>query len=412
MADEIQPPDAPTELTAQLAGANAIGRRNAARFDHTGWLSFAVTSTFALAVYLITLAPDLTLEDSGILSVGAMYAGVPFPGGYPVWTIYSWLFTIMLPFSNVAWRVAFGSAAATAVACGLIAFTISRVAKILLRDVPVFARLELVEQKLLRGVCGSVAGLLFGFSAVWSAAVIVEIWALGYLLFAALLFLFTRWFFRPARRRPLYAVFFLLGLLLTNSQELLVVLPALVCGMMLADGKLGRDAALVVLPLAAVVTSRNQWSVWILFPIQLNWPMLITFLTAMLIGGGLALKTRSIGTEWKAAILCGVFLLAGLAFYFYIPLASMTNPPVNWGYPRSVEGFFHSLSRGQFEKIHPTDELGTFARQLWEFALLTGREFGWLYSLTEPSGSKMASGDVGCVPLFPAVVACDAESAC
>ena len=49
------------------------------------------------------MAPDVTLEDSGELSVGSFYAGVPHPPGYPVWTLYSWLFT-QLPISNIAFE--------------------------------------------------------------------------------------------------------------------------------------------------------------------------------------------------------------------------------------------------------------------------------------------------------------------
>ena len=54
----------------------------------------------------------------------------------------------------------------------------------------------------------------------------------------------------------------------------------------------------------------------------------------------LSIKTASIGTEWKAVLLMGVLWLAGASFYFYEPLAGMTNPPMEWGYPRTVAGFF------------------------------------------------------------------------
>ena len=33
----------------------------------------------------------------------------------------------------------------------------------------------------------------------------------------------------------------------------------------------------------------------------------------------------------------------------------MTNPPMEWGYPRTVQGFFHALTRGQYDKINPTN---------------------------------------------------------
>jgi tetratricopeptide (TPR) repeat protein len=41
-----------------------------------------------------------------------------------------------------------------------------------------------------------------------------------------------------------------------------------------------------------------------------------------------------------------------------MPLASMSNPPMNWGYPRTVGGFVHAFTRGQYERIHPTTGSG------------------------------------------------------
>src|SRR5437867_8670706 len=95
-------------------------------FRRVDWLTFAITTLLVFIGYFLTLAPDLTLEDCGELAVGSYYAGVPHPPGYPVWTIYTWLFTVLFPFSNVAWRVALSSAVAGALACGLLAVIVSR----------------------------------------------------------------------------------------------------------------------------------------------------------------------------------------------------------------------------------------------------------------------------------------------
>src|SRR2546423_5243956 len=84
------------------------------------WLSFGITTLLVFIGYFLTLAPDLTLEDCGELAVGSFYAGVPHPPGYPVWTIYTWLFTEFLPFSNIAFRVALSSAVAGAACLRLI----------------------------------------------------------------------------------------------------------------------------------------------------------------------------------------------------------------------------------------------------------------------------------------------------
>ncbi|MDL5055684.1 DUF2723 domain-containing protein [Oscillatoria laete-virens NRMC-F 0139] len=40
---------------------------------------------------------------------------------------------------------------------------------------------------------------------------------------------------------------------------------------------------------------------------------------------------------------------AGLIFYGYIHLASKTNPPMNWGYASTAQGFYHAINRGQYE---------------------------------------------------------------
>jgi len=62
----------------------------------------------------------------------------------------------------------------------------------------------------------------------------------------------------------------------------------------------------------------------------------------------------------------------------------MTNPPVNFAYPRTVAGFFHTVSRGQFERANPTADVGQFLAQLWILTKETGRGFGWLYFVFIP----------------------------
>jgi len=52
-------------------------------------------------------------------------------------------------------------------------------------------------------------------------------------------------------------------------------------------------------------------------------------------------------TEWGKIL--GSFYL-GLAIYLYLPIASASNPQLNWGRARTVEGFWHSVLRGQYEK--------------------------------------------------------------
>src|SRR6187402_2846035 len=112
--------------TPPIKGAAPAIPKTAPLFRQIDWISFAITTLLVFVGYYLTLAPDLTLEDSGELAVGSFYAGVPHPPGYPVWTLYTWLFTVLVPISNIAWRVALSSAVAGAVSCGLIALMVSR----------------------------------------------------------------------------------------------------------------------------------------------------------------------------------------------------------------------------------------------------------------------------------------------
>jgi hypothetical protein len=117
-------------------------------FRRIDWLALIITFAAVWAVYLWTLAPELTLEDSGELCTGSFYAGIPHPPGYPFWAIYSWFWTFILPFGNVAWRVEVGQSFAASMGCGLLALMVSRGSSMLiegiedLKDIPAPCRVS------------------------------------------------------------------------------------------------------------------------------------------------------------------------------------------------------------------------------------------------------------------------------
>ena len=99
------------------------------------WLALGITFAVVWVVYLLTLAPQLTLEDSGELCTASYYAGIPHPPGYPFWAIYSWFWTVIVPFGNVAWRVGVGQSFAAAMGCGMLALMVSRGSSMLIEGV-------------------------------------------------------------------------------------------------------------------------------------------------------------------------------------------------------------------------------------------------------------------------------------
>ena len=104
-------------------------------FRKLDWLTFLITFAAVWFGYYLTMAPEMTLEDSGELATGSFYAGIPHPPGYPVWTLYTWLWTELVPFKNVAWRVALGEAMGGALAAGLLALLVSRGSSLLMEGI-------------------------------------------------------------------------------------------------------------------------------------------------------------------------------------------------------------------------------------------------------------------------------------
>ncbi len=355
-------------------------------FDRTDWLSFLLTAGVALAVYLSTLAPEVTLEFSGIFATGAWYAGVPHPPGYPVWSLYAWLFTVALPFSNIAWRAAVSSAVAGALACGLVALMVARGGAYLLEGTRGLKQCEGKTGVWLRVAAGYAAGMVFGLDrAIWSQAVVVEAWALSHLLCSLLLCLLLRWTFASGQVRPLYEALFVYGLVLCTNQGLLIAAPGFAVLLALGDRALGRNVCLVTALLVGVAFVALRLGV---LPADIEavaqfsslWPVYgLAGLAALTAGAVLAVKARCLFTRWKPVLAGSLLLGLGLSPYLYLPIASMTNPPMNWGYPRTVEGFGHLVSRGQYERIRPTDNLGRFAQQLWGYGETTASDFGLIY---------------------------------
>jgi hypothetical protein len=254
----------------------------------------------------------------------------------------------------------------------------------LLANNPAFAGRKQVEQNLLRLVCGCVAGLAFGLcKAIWCQVALLNVWALSTLLFAAVLALLMQWGASPRQRRFLHAAVFVFGLLLTNSQSLMWVAPGILLWVMVNDPKLGRDlvvfAAIFSGCVSTIITIPDISGL-----AHRDLPWLIAFAPGL--GWALVtlIKTRRVGSEWKATLVCGALFMAGLGFYFYSALASMTTPPLNWGYPRTVEGFYQLVSRGQYDKFNPTGDLGVFLGQLGIEGQEIGGALGWLYFIFMP----------------------------
>ncbi len=452
--ESAQTPAPAPATTPELKGVPA---RTTALFRPIDWLSLLLTTLFVFIGYFYTLAPDMTLQDSGELSVASMYAGVPHPPGYPVWTIYTWIFTKIIPFGNMAWRVGISSAFAGALTCGLIALMVSRGGSMLVESIVEFRTITRRMENWICLVTGFVSGMLIGFNGfMWSQSIIVEVYALTMLSLVGVLLFLLRWTHNPTQYRYLYLAWFLCGIAFNNHQSLLVITVAMEILMLCVQPKLGRVMCFwnsLLFLVGLILHSKGSISIlagntpvmvifcfvglasiagWIVLSIKAKARGGDFIMDGILAGGGL-LGAMVGGTKgfvvvvglellvfagidiffasgkqiapwtahWRKAMGSGIAFAFGAAFYLYMPLASMTNPPLNWGYPRTVAGFIHAFTRGQYERIHPTSGQGDniitqtanyvtrYAQQTW-FILIEGpiEEFNLVYVL------------IGFVPLF------------
>ena len=305
------------------------------------WISCAVTFLVVLAVYTYTLAPSVTLEDSGELVVASDYLGVPHPPGYPIWTLLTWFFQWVFHFMtyhghpNPAWAVNWFSAVAGAAACAVLALLVSRSGGDMIRRISSMQGvLNYEAQSLISCVGGIASGLLLAFShGMWSQSVIAEVYSLNIFFEMLLLLLTYQWLCRPHHYHLLYIIGYVFGLGLTNHQTLMFILPGL--------GIAG------ILRLVLLVDEEGTHG------------SLFTDLVIRI-----------------PVILACVAL--GVSFYLYMPVSSEQNPPMNWGYARTMEGFKHAITRGQYERIQPAqifEDPGLFAKQIGTYFQDLGRQF-------------------------------------
>src|SRR5947208_7189312 len=152
----------------------------------------------ALLLYTLTLAPTVTLVDSGELILAAWGPGVAHPPGFPLWVMFAHLASLV-PFGNVAMRINFSSALFAALACATLTLVMADLI-MTASYLPASNRTRKAAQQIKRredptGEWCSVlapvagAGLLMAFSrTLWSYATITEVYALNALLILVLFF--------------------------------------------------------------------------------------------------------------------------------------------------------------------------------------------------------------------------------
>lgn len=358
-------------------------------FRKTDWSAFWTSFLISFAVYVWTLAPTVTLEDSGELAVASDYLGVPHPPGYPIWSLVTWFFQWVFHFvkyngyPNPAWSVGLSSAFFGALACGIMGILISRSGADILRGMEKATKiLGFKTENLICWVSGVTGGLLLAFSSVlWSQSTIVEVYSLNAFFLMIVVLLTYWWMCRPKEDNILYGIAFLFGLGFTNHQSLIFIIPGLGAAAFFSDRKLFRDfCAAGLWILAGYLFYKVYKASGSQNPspeaIKLKNVHTLVAIICLLGPGVMFVIFRELFTEWKRVLIALGLAALGVSFYLYMKFSSDQNPPINWGYPRTMEGFWHAFTRGQYEKINPIANLkiavtepSEFFKRVWAIVL-------------------------------------------
>ncbi|RLC65062.1 MAG: hypothetical protein DRI48_07125, partial [Chloroflexi bacterium] len=278
------------------------------------WVPPFVLGISTLALYLRTLLPSVGVADTFEFQVVVPRLAIAHPTGYPLYVLLGKLFTL-LPLGDVAWRVNLASAV-FATAAVLVLYLL------LLRPTIFRQPQDACPRSIpIRWLSAFLAALTFAFSSTfWSQAVIAEVYTLHNLFVAVILwFLLDPFPFNLSRLSPArrwQAIFFLMGLSLTNHLPVALLLPAVAL---------------------ALLWDRPR------------------------------LRLR----EW--AIAGGAFCV-GLSVYLFIPLRW---PAINDGEWMTLRGFLFYVTGGQFHAALQLDGWRDPARWLIVWRLL-GQPGGWI----------------------------------
>ena len=281
----------------------------------------------AFVIYCLTLCPTVNFIDSGELATVAATLGIAHPTGYPLFTLFGWIFA-HLP---LGLRTIIQLNLMSAFFCSLGLFFFFRLSVFLIGEF--LANKNRIEEKNAWQVfIGAAFGTLtLAFSETyWSQALSIEVYSLHVCFATVLLLLFTKCVQVEVLSRTKnsikvasttwFVVAFVLGLSFTNHLTTILLAPAFLYLFFYFHG-----------------FRQGTWKkiLWMVFP----------------------------------------FIL-GLSVYLYLPLSAAQHPLMNWGNPIDVEKFLWHFS-GKVYRVWIFSSAENAVKQFDYFLNTIGSEFAY-----------------------------------
>src|SRR4051794_8857729 len=300
----------------------------------------------ALVVYSWTLAPAVTLTDSGELTVAAYGLGVAHPPGFPLWVMLAHLASL-LPVGSVAVRINFSSAVFAALACATLTLVVAELLITVSCCAPRRRRNKAGRQGsdiessnadgLLIFAPAVGAGLLMAFSrTLWSYATVTEVYTLNALLILLVFFSVVRWRRLIIETQSDFSV-------TVATDDAWIYASAFVFGVAMG---VHHVTVALTLPAIAVVVYRTEG---------------LKFFTSRRV-------------LYAALISIGALILV----YSYLPWAASRSPAMNWGNPRSLQEIWWHITGRQY-RVFFSFSSAAMGAQFVEFCGMALREFGFAW---------------------------------
>ncbi|MDD5688150.1 MAG: DUF2723 domain-containing protein [Elusimicrobia bacterium] len=262
--------------------------------------------------YIVTLYPTVSVGDSGELITAAYTLGIPHPPGYPLWTILGKIFTIIIPFGNIAYRVNLMSAFFGALSCSIIYLVTKQISGLTdeqISDSYTYPLTRLPAKDSVEGLPAylltCLPALILAFSnSFWSQSVIAEVYTLNAFFVVLLIYLVIYFFYGKSTPLPVLQS-------KTRGEHPIIYLFAFIYGISVA----------------------NHFIMFLFVPvffIYLIWQNPKYF-------------------NLKIIILLIAISLFGLLLYIYLPIRSLINPPIDWGNPENLKNFIAHVGRFQYK---------------------------------------------------------------
>jgi transmembrane protein TMEM260 (protein O-mannosyltransferase) len=273
-----------------------------------------------LALYLATLAPDVTLWDAGEFNAAIASLGIPHPPGTPLYVLLARVWSRALGFLPQVVAVNALSAVATACGCALLARLLTRWTRSALWGI----------------AAGLGAGVTF---SLWQNATETEVYAISFLLAVATLVAGDAAGRAPhARRRALLV--YLLALAVPVQISALVAAPAAI----LLAANFGAETTISLRTIASLGGAFVLVTGIGLVSPQLMSGGLVLLVATILVGPGTPEEPK----RWEV-VAFSLLAMIGASATLYMLVRASHDPGINQGNPSTWRAFIDVIARRQYD---------------------------------------------------------------